>query len=100
MTGDFLQVSRCGPKVSFSCPEQCRCRGIFAIGLPPEDIAELWGRKPPGTLLGRKPVRSGLFGVGANFQAGHHEIQQCVPTGKEQVAGQRAQIVEEGFAGG
>ena len=54
-----------------------------------------------GAALPQSAVRpSGLFGVGTDFQAGHHEIHECVPTGKEPITGERAQIIEESLAGG
>ena len=54
-----------------------------------------------GAALPQSAVRpSGLFGVGTDFQAGHHEIHECVPTGKEPITGESAQIIEESLAGG
>lgn len=38
--------------------------------------------------------------MGTDFQSGHHEIHQGVPTGEEQVPGERTEILEEGSAGG
>ena len=43
---------------------------------------------------------SGSIGIGADLEPPHHEIHQCLPVGKGQVAGERAQIVEEGLARG
>ena len=40
------------------------------------------------------------LGVGADFQAPHHKVHQGVPVGKEHIAGQGAQVIEEGLAGG
>ena len=48
-------------------------------------------RAPPGVKA---------VGVGTDFQVGHHEIHQGVPTGKHEIAREGAQILEESLAVG
>ena len=53
-----------------------------------------------GTRLLAGPLRSGGFGVRADFQSPPHEARPSLPTGKVPIAGEGAQILKEGFARG